>query len=366
MLVYPLYLVVLERMKRIIFTAILVSCQYLNVSAQELDKSKSYEVVCVGFYNLENLFDTIADPDTLKILQDEFTPDGPKQFTSARYYQKLTNLAKVIADMGSETTPDGPAVLGVCEIENREVLEDLVAMPAIAERDYQIVHYHSPDRRGIDVALLYQAKYFNYESSATFTVKDENDPNFITRDQLLVSGTIGGEKFHFMVAHWPSRRGGQKKSAPKRAMAAEVGKYIMDSLEVNDPGSKFIYMGDLNDDPVSPSLKKVLGTEGKIDRVEEGDLYNPMEDLFKKGIGTLAWRDNWNLFDQFVCSSTLVETGSQFDSYKYFNAKVHNADYLKNPEGSFKGYPFRSYVGPNWQGGYSDHFPVYLYLIRER
>lgn len=353
-------------MKRIFTTLFLLFCQYYTVSAQKLNEDKSYEVLCVGFYNLENLFDTIIDPDTNKILQDDFTPHGPKKFTAERYQQKLENLAKVIADMGTKTTPDGPAVLGVCEIENRQVLEDLVAMPAIEDRNYKIVHYDSPDRRGIDVALLYQEKYFQYDTSFTFAVKDPENDNWYTRDQLLVSGSVNGEKFHFMVAHWPSRRGGQKRSAPKRALAACVGKSIMDSLMAHEPESKFIYMGDLNDDPVSPSLKKTLGTIGKIDKIQSGDFYNPMEELYKKEGGTLAWRDNWNLFDQMITSSNLVESGDDFSSFKLYKTYIHNANYLKNQEGSFKGYPKRTYVGTTWQGGYSDHFPVYLYLLKEK
>ena len=353
-------------MKRKFLPLILVLFQYLNVSAQELDNSKSYELLCVGFYNLENLFDTIVDPDTNKILQEDFTPNGPKQFTAERYQQKLENLAKVIADMGGKSAPDGPAVLGVCEIENREVLEDLVKMPAIKDRDYKIVHYHSPDRRGIDVGFLYQEKYFTLDTSYSYELADPENPNFKTRDQLLVEGTIGGEKFHFMVAHWPSIRGCQKRSAPKRAMAAALGKQVMDSIREVNPDAKIIYMGDLNDDPMSPSMKKTMGTVGKISKVVDGDLYNPMEPLFKKGIGTLAWRDNWNLFDQMVVTSPLVETGSDFKEYKFYKAKVHNAAYLKNQSGSWKGYPKRSYVGTTWQGGYSDHFPVYLYLLREQ
>jgi hypothetical protein len=256
--------------------------------------------------------------------------------------------------------------LGVCEIENITVLQDLVAMPSIKARNYKIVHYDSPDRRGVDVALLYQEKYFQYESSAPFTLKDTNDTTFYTRDQLLVNGKIGGENFHFIVAHWPSRRGGERRSRPKRTLAAQLGMSIMDSIRKSEPNAKIIYMGDLNDDPVSYSIKNVMLTEGDITKVQAGQIYNPMEKLFLQGIGTLAWRDSWNLFDQFMCSSPLVETGSEFSTYKLFKAKVFNAAYLKGATGSFAGYPFRTYVGSNWQGGFSDHFPVYLYLIKEK
>lgn len=362
---YPLLFFNLYTMKNSLL--LFVSVLFVTIlNAQELKKDKEYKVLCVSFYNLENLFDTIVDPDPNKILQDDFTPNGAHQFTAKRYQEKLENMAKVIADLGVETTPDGPAILGVAEIENRQVLEDLVAMPAIKDRNYKIVHYDSPDARGIDVALLYQEKYFNFESSQKFVLLDPEDPNHHTRDQLLVSGTIDGEKFHFMVAHWPSRRGGERASRPGRVRAAELGLKVMDSLRAEDASAKIIYMGDLNDDPTSYSLKKVFKSKPQVKSIQSGDLFNAFETHYKQGIGTLAWRDSWNLFDQLILSDALIEKGNNFDSYKYFKSKVFNAPYLKNPEGSFAGYPLRTYVGTNWQGGYSDHFPVYIYLIKEK
>ena len=149
-------------------------------------------------------------------------------------------------------------------------------------------------------------------------------------------------------------------------LAAELGKHMIDSIRGIDENAKIIYMGDLNDDPTDPSLKKGLTTEGKIDKVAKNGLYNPMEKFYKNGIGTLAWRDNWNLFDQLICTGNMVETGSDFSDYKFFKARVYNEAYLKVKEGNWKGYPKRTYVGNNWQGGYSDHFPVYMYLIREQ
>ncbi len=349
-----------------IFSIVAVLLLQNILYSQELKKGKEYNVVCVAFYNLENLYDTIIDPDPNKTLQDDFTPNGDKKFTSERYQQKLTNMAKVISELGTESQPDGPAILGVCEIENRQVLEDLVDMPSIRSRNYKIVHYDSPDRRGVDVALLYQEKYFTYQSSKSFTLKDPSDSSFFTRDQLLVSGKIGNESFHFMVAHWPSRRGGEKRSRPNRILAAELGLKVMDSIRKSDPAGKVIYMGDLNDDPISYSLKNVIRAEGEITQVEQGEFYNPMEKLYHQGIGTLAYKDNWNLFDQFICTSTLVPRDNDFSHYKYYKAKVFNAPYLKGSSGNFAGYPFRTYVGSTWQGGYSDHFPVYMYLVKEK
>lgn len=342
---------------------LVVSC---SLFGQKLAPGKNYEVAVVGFYNLENLFDTIVDSDVNKILQDDFTPEGDHRFTSERYQEKLENLSRVIGDMAKETTPDGPAVLGICEIENRQVVEDLVAMPSIKDRNYKVVHYDSPDRRGIDVGFIYQEKYFKLESSKQYPLRNPEEPDFYTRDQLLVSGDLNGERMHFIVAHWPSRRGGEKRSRPGRILAAELALHIMDSIREQEPNAKIMFMGDLNDDPLSYSMKKVMESEGDIEKVEANGLYNPMEKFYKLGIGTLAWRDNWNLFDQMVLTSPLVETGSDFSSYKFFKAKVFNEPYLKQTSGSFAGYPLRTYVGTTWQGGFSDHFPVYILLIKEK
>jgi len=348
-------------MRKIATLCFLIIVAYTQ--AQQLDKEKEYNVVSIGFYNLENLFDTINSDG---VRDTEFTPNGSKSWNTKRYRTKLEHMAKVIAEVGAEVTPDGIAVLGVCEIENKSVLEDLVKMPAIRNRNYQIIHYDSPDRRGIDVGLLYQEKYFTPSSSASIPLVMKEDTSFITRDLLLASGRLDGEEFHFMVSHWPSRRGGEAKSRPKRIAAAQLGKSVIDSLQKINPNAKMVYMGDLNDDPVNPSIKKHLLAKGDIAELSNGDLYNPMEKLYKQGIGTLAWRDNWNLFDQLICSANLVESGNNFLSYKFYKAKVFNQAYLKQSKGNFKGYPFRTFVGSSWMNGYSDHFPVYLLLIKEK
>ncbi len=332
-----------------------------NVNAQ-----KEYEVVCVGFYNLENLFDTIVDPDTNKILQEEFTPIGNNKWDSKKYNEKLGNMSRVIADMGLESTPDGPAILGVSEIENRLVLEDLVKQPSIAKRDYKIVHYESPDRRGIDVGLLYQEKYFKVTGSKSYRLTMEGKPNYASRDQLLVSGDLLGERVHFIVGHWPSRRGGEKKSGPGRAAAAKLSLHIMDSLRKEDPNAKVIMMGDLNDDPISNSIKKVLKPQSEVAEVVQGDLYNPMTKLYNKGIGTLGYNESWNLFDQMILTSGFVDAKKEYNSFAYYNVTVFNKPYLISQDGRFKNYPFRTYSYGEYIGGYSDHLPVYVTLLREK
>lgn len=327
------------------------------------DDDKQYMAVCVGFYNLENLFDTIVDPDTNKILQEDFTPIGYKNWNTPKYYEKLDHLSEVISQLGTDVNPDGPAVLGVSEIENREVLEDLVATEKLKGRNYEIVHYHSPDRRGIDVALLYQPKYFEVTNSINVPLRIEGKDDFYTRDQLVVTGKLNGEKVSFIVAHWPSRRGGEKKSAPLRYAAGELGKHIIDSLQNIDSEAKVIYMGDLNDDPINKSLKNAMRGKRYKDEVGKNDLFNPMYDFYKKGVGTLAYRDNWNLFDQMLLTPSFLTDG--YESFKFYNAKVFNKQFLMQQDGKYKGYPWRSYGGPEYIGGYSDHFPVYLFLVKE-
>lgn len=348
----------------ITFTSLIISA---IAQKPTLNKDKQYEIAGVGFYNLENLFDTIVDPDTNKILQEDFTPHGKKNFNSERYFKKLNNMAEVISKIGVKTFPDGLAILGVSEIENQTVLDDLVAQKQIKSRNYQVVQYDSPDARGIDVGLLYNPKYFTLLSSKTYKLDTySEDKHFRTRDQLLVTGELNGERIHVIVAHWPSRRGGEKRSAPRRIAAGELGKSIIDSIQTAEPNAKIVYMGDLNDDPSNKSVKKAMNTVGKIKQMTDLTLYNTMETNAKNGIGTLAWRDNWNLFDQLILTPGLITKNNNFDSYKFFKAVVYNKEYLKNDTGSYKGYPFRTYVGPNFMNGYSDHFPVYIILVKEK
>jgi exonuclease III len=319
-----------------------------------------YKVGCIAFYNIENLFDTINNPNTN---DEEFLPQGAYQWTSERYFEKLDNLAKVISQIGTDLTPDGPAIIGLCEVETKEVLEDLAAVESIKDRNYQVVHYHGPDRRGVDNALMYNPKYFTKTNSKTHRLKMYGQEDFFTRDQLVVSGLFDGEMMHLVVNHWPSRRGGQKRSEPNRTAAADLTRFIVDSLLTIDPNAKVIIMGDFNDDPVDKSVKKHLNTTDNPKRIREGQLFNPFEKFYRQGIGTLAYRDSWNLFDMLLLTPALV--GDNKSDYKFYRAGVFNQPWMIQKEGAFKGYPFRSYGGGSYLGGYSDHFPVYLFLIKE-
>lgn len=271
----------------------------------------------------------------------------------------------MISSIGKETTPDGLGVLGVCEIENKSVLEDLVKTDSLKDRNYQIVHYESPDHRGIDVGFIYNPKYFKVTSSQNYQVTNPSDSNWATRDELLVSGELDGERMHFIVCHWPSRRGGEKASNPKRILAAQVAKKITDSIQKAEPGAKVVIMGDLNDNPTSPSIKEVLEAERKIKGVEENGFYNPMEELFRKGVGTQFWGNNPNVFDMLILTSGLITKTNDFSDYRFYTAKVYSKNYMKQQTGNWKGYPHRTYVANTYQGGYSDHYPVYMFAVKE-
>ncbi len=338
-----------------------ISLYSMFLFAQEPAKQQ-YQVACIGFYNLENLFDTEDDPT---INDEEFLPGGTKQYTKEVYRDKLKNLSTVISQLGLEESTDGVAVLGVAEIENRKVLEDLVIQPKLKNRNYKIVHFNSPDQRGIDVALLYNPSYFKELESAALNVplKNQDGTPYATRDILWVYGLFKGEPVHFFVNHWPSRRGGEEASAPGRALAAGIAKQKIDSIMKANPMGKVILMGDLNDDPLSTSVLHVLNSKGDEKNLKEGELYNPWVSYYKKGIGTLAWNDAWNLFDQIIISQPLLN--KEQNGFFYQKAVIFNRPYLVQKTGRYKGYPFRTYDFDIYMRGYSDHFPVYITLLKK-
>lgn len=358
----PITKKVIRMKNKILLWTWLCILAYIPIFAQQ---KKTYKVNTIAFYNLENLFDTEDDPTTY---DDDRTPGGKDHWINQKYWDKIAKLGSVISEIGYDVTKNTPVVLGVAEIENRRVLEDLVNHPKLLPKDYGIVHYDSPDRRGIDVALLYQKSIFRpiNTSAHELFIYEDNDTKKrkYTRDQLLVSGLLDGDKVHIIVNHWPSRSGGEARSRHKREKAAALNKKIIDSLHVINPYAKIITMGDLNDDPTNSSIKKILGAKSKKENVPLKGLYNPMEQLSKKGIGSLAYDDRWNLFDQILISKGLLD--DDYSSYRYYKAGVFNRSYLLNKRGRYKGYPFRSYANGSYTGGYSDHFPVYMYLIKEK
>ncbi len=327
--------------------------------AKTAEDDKQFLAVCIGYYNVENLFDTINDPERR---DDDYTPDGDLRWNTEKYFEKLDRLAEVISKMGQELTPDGPAVLGLSEVENEEVVWDLARQERIKDRNYQVVHYRSPDRR-VDNAFMYNPRYFEKTNSKAVPTTIPDRPDFRTRDQLVVSGLLLGEPVHFIVVHYPSRRGGEARSRPLRIAAADITRSIIDSLKADDPDAKIMFMGDMNDDPTDISIKRHVNAHGDKDKLEPGQLYNPFVEFARKGIGTLAWRDSWNLFDQIILTQSLLTEDKS--TWTYHKAEVFNRPFLRQPSGRFQGYPFRSYGGGVYLGGYSDHFPTYVFLIRE-
>ena len=333
--------------------------------SQEKNQLRRFKIHTVAFYNLENLFDTIDD----KTKFDEKSPIMEMNVNRGEVYsKKVHNMARVIADIGAEVAGNSPAIIGVCEVENREVLVDVVNDPLLLGLNYGIIHFESPDVRGIDVALLYQKKLFRPVSESSHEVKIYNystRERQQTRDQLLVSGELDGELIHIIVNHWPSRSGGEAKSRAKRVSAAKVSKHLVDSLQVIDPYAKIFIMGDLNDNPTNGSIRNVLAA--KANRAEVGlkGIYNPYENLFvKSGFGTTAYRDSWSLFDQILMTKPLIGN-EDYASFRLYRAGIYNKLYLTEKRGRWKGYPKRSFSDGGFSDGFSDHFPVYVYLIRE-
>jgi len=343
----------------------LILIGFLTVFAfAKAQEKKTYKVQTIAFYNVENLFDTENDPITF---DDDRTPEGRDHWTEDIYKDKVKKMASVIAEIGADVAQNTPAIIGLAEIENRTVIEALANDPKLLSKDYGIAHFDSPDRRGIDVALMYQKALFKPQniSKHELIIYDnvDREKRIFTRDQLLVSGLLDGDLIHIIVNHWPSRSGGEARSRSKRMAAAELNKKIIDSLQSVDPYAKIITMGDLNDDPTSPSVKDVLKAKGKKSKVSTSELFNPLEPYYKKGVGTLAWRDGWNLFDQIIISEPLIQ--EDYSSYRFYKVGIHDNNYLRNSRGRYKGYPYRSFANGAYTGGYSDHFPVYMFLIKE-
>jgi len=320
-----------------------------------------YQPVVVCFYNLENLYDTINDPSKN---DDDFLPTSAYHYNSQVYSDKLSRLSTVLSQIGTDINPDGAALVGVAEIENDTVLKDLVKQEGLKERKLKFVHYNSPDARGVDVGLLYNPKYFRVISSAPLFVAlpGGSKDAFYTRDILYVKGVLLTDTVHVFVNHWPSRRGGEERSAPARAAAAMVSKKKIDSLTAIDPKAKVILMGDLNDDPVSPSVVKVLKAKGKAEDVTAPELFNPWVDFYKRGIGTLAYQDSWGLFDQIIISAGWLNKEQK--GWFYHKAYIFNREFMMQKTGKYRGYAKRTFDGSTYNYGYSDHFPTYISLLR--
>ena len=336
----------------------------------DAQKHKSY---VIGFYNLENLFDTYHDEGKNDY---EYLPDGANEWTEEKYAKKLKNMARVIADMRKDNGA-WHAVLGVSEVENRHVLEDLVSEPAIADANYQIVHYDGPDRRGVDCALFYRPEVFKYITSESipFTFEpsridwsawtEEEKEAFRTRDILMVRGTIDGEMFAFFVCHLPSRLGG--KGADLRPRGAEIAYMRAMELQEEFPGIKIVVMGDMNDNPTDISMTEYLHGKEFRDDLDDEDFFNPFLSMIKAGYSSLYYRGAGNIFDIVMVNKALAD--AEDDTFeiqpilkKKFYGRIFSKPYMTNQSGQYKGTPFRTFSNGAFVNGYSDHYPTYIVI----
>ncbi len=320
--------------------------------AQKIDKGSNEEAV-VAFYNVENLFDTIDDPLTI---DEDFTPTGKLQWTAPRYNEKLSRISEVIDLLPGEL----PVFIGLCEIENRSGLVDLVKQPKWNTRadkvSYEIIHADSPDERGIDVAAIYDASRlknvrFEYYSIA---LPDPKDPN--TRDILHASGVLGKDEIHFFVNHWPSRSGGQAESEPNRFAVAALLRSKVDAVLSENSNAKILIMGDFNDHPNDKSMFEILGAKNE----PSAPLYNQMYAIHTAGNGSYFYKGEWGALDQMITSSGFMITKGWHVDAQAAGVLRDEKILFRDKEGIAR--PSRSYAGDSYKGGYSDHLPVFIKL----
>lgn len=347
-------------MKKYLFVFVLLLAVCLPASAQ-----KKFNVYGVGFYNLENLFDTCHDVGKNDY---EFLPSGSYKWNGLKYSHKLHNLARALSDMGTRMLPGvGCAVIGVSEVENDKVLTDLCAQPALAARGYKFCHIEGPDRRGVDCGLIYNPKLFSVDDVKLYPYvpTEKQSRTFRTRGFLAVSGTLAGEHIVVIVNHLPSRFNGSYY----REVGAEQIKAVKDRIMAEDKDCKVIVMGDMNDDPTDKSMHQVLKAKEEIKMVGKDDMYNPWYNILaKQGTGTLQYQGSWNLFDQIILSPNLLnkDGAKDFSSLKYWKNEIQRMPYLFQTEGKYKGNTKRTTAGGVWLDGYSDHLPTVVYLVKEQ
>lgn len=346
-------------MKRLLLFLAALLIVNLAASAQ-----KKFSVYAVGFYNQENLFDTCHDEGKKDY---EYLPN--KGWNGMKYTNKLRNMSKALADMGTDVLPNvGCAFIGLSEVENHKVLDALVDQAPLKVRNMKYVHIEGPDRRGIDCALLYNPSLFSVKNVKLLPYVQElaKDSAFFTRGFLTVRGEMAGDDVAVIVCHWPSRFSGPFY----RESAARQVKVIKDSLLNVNQEMKIFVMGDMNDDPVNKSMHVYLQAKPEISQVGAGDMYNPWYNvLAKEGKGTLFYSGNWNLFDQIVITPNLLNKDAKkkdYSSLKYWKSHIFRRDYLIQQEGQYKGAPLRTTAGGRWLNGYSDHLPVVMYLVKEK
>jgi len=318
--------------------------------SQSIDCQAQKVIHSLAFYNVENLFDTEDDPE---IDDAEYLPTSELKWDETKLLTKMNRLAKVLDSLGDE---DGPEIIGFAEIENRPVVEKLLSHERLQKKNYKLIHFNSPDARGIDVGLAYKSDLYRVNFAVHLPVAMPDDPNFLTRDILIINLTYKKTNFYVMVNHWPSRRGGEEASKPKRMAAAEVARAASDSILAKNPRAKILLMGDFNDEPFDESIQFLI--KGKVGGVT---LINAMEQLKINNQGSIYYQKKPNLIDQIIFSPSFVDKKSKFIVVDK-SAAIFNPKWLQETDERFAGQPFRTFAGKKYLTGYSDHFPVFIQI----
>ena len=316
-------------------------------------QSEKYRVV---FYNVENLFDPFDDPSTN---DNEYTSKGKSHWTMARLDQKVMMVYRALIAAADGTLPD---VIGMAEIENLWIIEYLLKKTPLKEGNYGIIHKESPDPRGIDVALLYRKDRIIPLDYEFIPVRGSKAKRFTSRDILHFKANIRKESISFFVNHWPSRSGGYIETQQKRDLAAGILRHKLDSLLLVNPKSKFLLMGDFNATPDETCFTKILGASMEKEKSVSAKLINMAQYWQKEKIGTIRSKGHWEIFDQFICSGNLIEgSGLQISTDE---TTICKESFLLEDDKRFLGKkPFRTYMGPIYHGGVSDHLPISSLLI---
>ena len=320
--------------------------------------SKGKKELTVVFYNVENLFDTINQPDKR---DGDFTPQGKLNWDTKRYHDKVSKLSYVLSSINKEVLP---GIIGLCEVENRNVIEDLIDQERLKKGKYKIVHDESPDKRGIDCALIYRKDEFKYLKHKTINIEFPWDKEYKTRDILYVQGLVGKkDTLNIFVNHWPSRRGGQEKSEPNRIYVAMQLKKAIDNIQEENPFAKIIIMGDFNDEPTDKAIIETLNADNNKNTTNPMGLYNLMYDIQANGEGSYNYKDDWNMLDNLIVSNSLLGDAKGFKT-KHNAGNIYRNKHIcfKNNKGIYT--PSRTYGGPRYYGGFSDHFPVYFKITK--
>ena len=338
--------------RRLIYISLLInaiSVCWVHAQKQGLD------YIRLMFYNVENYFDTIDDPT---VNDNDFLPEGSMRWTQTRYAEKRNNIFRVIANVGEW---DPPALVGLCEVENRDVLDDLIKNTPLAKYPYRIIHKDSPDLRGIDVALLYRGDYLKCVGQQFIRVRFASN-RLHTRDILYATlCTLQGDTLHVFVNHWPSRSSGQRQSEPGRIIAASLVRQKVDSIFSRNALANIVITGDFNDNPTDRSLVSELQALNDTTHAKLSTLFNLSAYKMKESTGTIKYQGKWSVFDQIIVSGGLLRGSLHTDASR---CHIFRADYLFEPDPRYQGVkPFRTYIGPRYNKGFSDHLPVYLDML---